>query len=95
MGRKRSLDKINKLEFISIGELSILSGFRQSTLKYYSEISILPFKQEGPGLQRRFHRINSQKRLVLIRHLIEAKHYSIEDLIVYFQKHHKSEKVSI
>jgi len=42
---------------LSIGELAKLSGFRQSTLKYYTEIGILPFTQDGERLLRKYKKM--------------------------------------
>ena len=37
MSRQRSMEKISSSEYVSIGELSRLTGCRYSTLKYYTE----------------------------------------------------------
>jgi len=56
MSRQRSIDKILASEFVSIGELVRLTGCRYSTLKFYTEEGMLPFKQEEENLTRRFPR---------------------------------------
>ena len=38
---------IKKNEVLTIGELAEVSGTRLTTLKYYTELGILPFSQEG------------------------------------------------
>lgn len=94
MGRKRTLAQIQELEFINIGELAALcevvfgtkDKFRQSTLKFYCEIGILPFYQAGVGLNRKFNRLEAVDRLKLIDELKTEKHFSIEDIIAYFKK---------
>ena len=92
MGRKRTLEQILELDFISIGELALLTEtelskpYRQSTLKFYSELGILRFEQQEEGLNRRFHRVNSLARLAMIRELIAVKHFSIEDVVTFFKK---------
>lgn len=53
MSRQRSFDKIQKAEYISIGELVLLTGMRYSTLKFYTEEGFLPSKQDGENLTRR------------------------------------------
>jgi DNA-binding transcriptional MerR regulator len=94
MGRKRTLQQIIKLDKINIGELATLcidvfstdDKFRQSTLKFYCEVGILPFLQAGPGLNRKFDRVEAIKRLKLIDELKTEKHFSIEDIVSYFKK---------
>ena len=92
MGRKRTLNEIKQLDYISIGELTILcdeeftaESVRQSTLKFYCEQNILPFVQKGEGLARRFNRDQAIKRIKEIRQLA-SKHFSIEDIVTYFHK---------
>ena len=64
MSRQRSMEKISSSEYVSIGELSRLTGCRYSTLKYYTEEGMLPFEQEEENLTRRYRRgIERIKRL--------------------------------
>jgi len=58
---------------LSIGELAKVSGIRQSTLKYYSEIGILPFSQDGERLLRKYKKDEALKRLDEIKKLKENK----------------------
>ena len=92
MGRKRTLNEIKQLDYISIGELAILcekefasDSIRQSTLKFYCEQNILPFVQKAEGLARRFNRDQAVFRIKEIRQLA-SKHFSIEDIVTYFHK---------
>lgn len=57
--------------FLSIGKLAKISGIRQSTLKYYTEIGILPFTQEGERLLRKYKKDEALKRLSEIQKLKE------------------------
>lgn len=84
MGRRRSLQQIQELEFLNIGEVTILTGVRQSTLKFYCEIGILPFYQAGTGLNRKFNRVEVIGRLDEITAL-KNKHYSVEDIVQFFK----------
>ena len=59
MSRQRSMEKISSSEYVSIGELSRLTGFRYSTLKYYTEEGMLPFEQEEENLTRRYRRVET------------------------------------
>lgn len=69
MSRQRSLDVIQNSEYVTIGELVRLTSVRYSTLKYYTEEGILPFEQAEEKLTRRYNRIESINRILLIRDL--------------------------
>ena len=71
--------------FLSIGELAKVSGVRQSTLKYYTEIGILPFTQEGERLLRKYKKDEVLKRLSDIQKLKEKK-LSIKEISEHFKK---------
>ena len=45
--RKRTIDEIKQREFLKMSELAELNGVRYSTIKYYSELGLLPFVQHG------------------------------------------------
>jgi DNA-binding transcriptional MerR regulator len=68
---------------LSIGELAKVSGVRQSTLKFYTEIGILPFNQDGERLIRRYKKNEALKRLEEIRKL-KAKSMTIKEIVDYF-----------
>ncbi len=72
MSRQRSMEKILASEYVSIGELSRLTGCRYSTLKFYTEEGMLPFEQEEENLTRRYRREDSISRVELIRELRTA-----------------------
>lgn len=66
-------------EYVSIGELVRITGCRYSTLKFYTEEDLLPFKQEGENLNRRFPREKALQRIEEIKSLRE-KGKSIPDI---------------
>lgn len=68
--------------FLSIGELAKISGTRQSTLKYYTEIGILPFTQEGERLLRKYKKDEVLNRLEEIKKLKE-KRLTIKEIVEY------------
>jgi len=70
MSRQRSMEKILASEFVSIGELVRLSGCRYSTLKFYTEEGMLPFKQEQENLTRWFPR---EEALLKIKEVQDLK----------------------
>ena len=67
-------------ELVSIGELAKLSGLRSSTIKFYTEIGILSFKQKEEGLRRRYGRTEALDRIKEIKELKE-KRKTIEEII--------------
>lgn len=69
MSRQRSMEKILASEYVSIGELARLTGCRYSTLKFYTEESMLPFEQEEANLTRRYRREESVELVERIRTL--------------------------
>lgn len=69
MSRQRSMEKIAASEYVSIGELSRLTGCRYSTLKFYTEEGMLPFEQEEERLTRRYRRVETVERIEWIRSL--------------------------
>ena len=71
MSRQRTMEKILASEYVTIGELSRLTGGRYSTLKFYTEEGMLPFEQEEEKLTRRYRREESVMRIAYIRKLRE------------------------
>jgi DNA-binding transcriptional MerR regulator len=83
--RRRSLEEIKKLEYIRQSELADLNNIRPSTIKYYSEMGILPYKQHGQGLSKFYHREEASKRIEEILEL-KKKGKSINEIIEYYIK---------
>lgn len=48
---------------LSRQQLSDLTGFRPSTIMYYTDIGLLPYHQAGPGLARRYDEQTAPSRL--------------------------------
>jgi len=84
MSKPRSKEKIEISEFVSIGELAEISGFRYSTLKHYTEIGILSFEQQDVGLKRQYNKIKSIKRLSEIKVLKTEKRFTIAEIMEYY-----------
>ena len=59
MSRQRTMEAILASEYVTIGELVRLTECRYSTLKFYTEEGMLPFKQEEEKLTRRYQRIRN------------------------------------
>ena len=71
MSRQRSMDVIENAEYVTIGELVRLTSARYSTLKFYTEEGMLDFEQEDENLTRRYKRVETVERLLLIKKLKE------------------------
>ena len=69
MSRQRSMEVIEKADYVTIGELARLTGVRYSTLKYYTEEGLLPFEQAEENLTRRYARVESVKRIQFLKQL--------------------------
>lgn len=69
MSRQRSMEKILASDYVTIGELTRLTGVRYSTLKFYTEEGMLPFEQEEENLTRRYRREESVDLIEKIRNL--------------------------
>ncbi|MGI6000892.1 MAG: helix-turn-helix domain-containing protein [Candidatus Merdisoma sp.] len=71
MSRQRSMEAILASEYVTIGELTRLTGVRYSTLKFYTEEGFLPFEQEEEKLTRRYPREKTIERIARIKALRE------------------------
>lgn len=76
--------EIKQDNLIKMHELADLSGFRYSTIKYYSEIGILPYLQHDRRLIRRYDPIKAVKRLEDIKKL-RSKGRSILEIKKHFK----------
>ena len=76
-----------KRQLKTVSELSELTGVRFGTIRFYSEIGILPFKQEAPRCRRYYNKEKAIKRLEEIKEL-KAQRLTIKEI----QKHFKGVK---
>ena len=74
-----------KGELISIGKLANLSGLRASTIKFYTEQGLLPYKQQEEGLMRRYDKAEAMQRLKEIKELKEEKRLTMKEIKKYFK----------
>ena len=79
---KKTIEKNNVL---TIGKLSEVSGTRLTTLKYYTELGILPFNQAEKRLTRKYKEGEVLERLEKIKELKE-KRLTIKEIIEHFNK---------
>jgi len=76
---------IEENKVLTIGELAEVSGVRLTTLKYYTELGILPFNQGGERLTRKYNKEEALKRLKKIKELKE-KRLTIKEIVEHFNK---------
>jgi DNA-binding transcriptional MerR regulator len=79
---KKTSEKNN---ILTIGELAEVSGIRLTTLKYYTELGILPFNQAEKRLTRKYKEEEALERLGKIKELKE-KRLTIKEIIDYFNE---------
>ena len=72
-------------EVLTIGELAEVSRTRLTTLKYYTELGILPFSQDGERLTRKYTEGEALERLEKIKEL-KKKRLTIKEIIDHFNK---------
>jgi DNA-binding transcriptional MerR regulator len=77
---KKATEKNN---ILTIGELAEVSGTRLTTLKYYTELGILPFNQAEKRLTRKYKEGKALERLEKIKELKE-KRLTIKEIIAHF-----------
>ena len=80
MPRKRTIDEIKKRDFLKMSELAELNNVRYSTIKYYSELGLLPFEQQGKRLAKYYPTKEASQRLKEILKLRD-KGQTIPDII--------------
>lgn len=67
MSRRRSMEAIQTAEYVTIGELARLTDVRYSTLKFYTEEGMIPFRQPEKNLTRRYKREEAVARILGIK----------------------------
>ena len=78
--RKRTTDEIKKRDFLKMSELAELNNVRYSTIKFYAELGLLPFEQQGKRLAKYYPIKEASQRLKDILKLRE-KGQTIPDII--------------
>ena len=81
--RKRTIDEIKKREFLKMSELAELNGVRYSTIKFYSELGLLPFEQQGKRLAKYYPAKEASQRVKEILKLRD-KGQSVGEVISHF-----------
>jgi DNA-binding transcriptional MerR regulator len=88
---KKTLQEIERREFLKMSELAELNGVRYSTVKYYSELGLLPFTQQGKRLAKYYPKEGASQRLKEIEGL-KSKGLSIAEIVAHFINKNKEIK---
>ncbi len=84
MQRNRTLQEIKQSDILKMSELAELCGVRNSTLKYYSELGLLSFKQKGKHLTRYYSAMKTSQRIKAIIKMREQRK-TIPEIVSYFR----------
>jgi DNA-binding transcriptional MerR regulator len=71
MPRKRTIEEIKQKDFLKMSELAELCGVRYSTIKFYSELGLLPYEQQGDRLAKYYPAKEASQRVKEILRLRE------------------------
>jgi len=82
MSKKKTIKKGKNP--LTTSELAEASGVRYGTIKYYSQIGILPFEQVGERLRRYYSKKEALKRFNEIQRL-KDKRLTIKEIIKHFK----------
>ena len=81
--RKRTLEEIKQMDFLKMSELAELCGVRYSTVKYYSELGLLPYEQKGKRLAKYYPADQAGQRVkAILKMRSEGK--SVPEVIKHF-----------
>lgn len=61
--RKRTIEEIKKKDFLKMSELAELCEVRYSTIKFYAELGLLPYKQQGKRLAKYYPAKEASQRV--------------------------------
>ena len=85
MPRKKTKKELLKQEYVKISGLVELTDARYSTIKYWTELGLLPLKEVEAGFANRYPTQEAIKRVKEIQALRE-KNKSIPEVINKFRK---------
>jgi DNA-binding transcriptional MerR regulator len=83
--RKRTIEEIKQRDFLKMSELAELCGVRYSTIKFYAELGLLPYEQQGKRLAKYYPTKEASQRVKEILKLRE-KGKSIGEIISHLLK---------
>jgi len=81
---KRTPEQLEQLEYLKMSELAEYCGVRYSTVKYYSELGLLPYEQRGARLAKYYPKEEAGKRLTNILDM-RKEGKTVPEIIDYFR----------
>jgi len=81
--RKRTKEEIQQRDYLKMSELAEYCGIRYSTIKYYTELGLIPYEQKGVRLAKYYPKEEASKR---VRTILEMRDTgkTIPEIITYF-----------
>jgi DNA-binding transcriptional MerR regulator len=73
-------------EYLYAGELANLVGLKLTTIRYYSDLGLLTFEQDGDGARRKYPKQESLKAIKEIQKM-KDKRYTIEEIREKYTKY--------
>jgi len=83
--RKRTNEEIKERDYLKMSELAEYCGVRYSTIKYYSELGLIPYEQKGERLAKYYPKEEASKRVNKILSMRE-RDKSIPEILNYFME---------
>jgi len=77
----RTLEELQRRDLLQLTELARVCGVRYSTIKYYSELQLLPFTQREKRLARYYPRREATARLKWIQKM-KARRWTIAEIMI-------------
>jgi DNA-binding transcriptional MerR regulator len=81
--RKRTKEEIIERDYLKMSELAEYCGVRYSTIKYYSELGLIPYEQKGDRLAKYYPKEEASKRVKKILDM-RQENKSVPEIITYF-----------
>ncbi len=81
--RKRTNEEIKERDYLKMSELAEYCGVRYSTIKYYSELGLIPYEQKGDRLAKYYPKEEASKRVKKILDM-RQENKSVPEIITYF-----------
>lgn len=78
-----TLDEIKKMDLLKMSDLAELNGVRYSTVKYYSELGLLPFTQKEKRLAKYYPATEASNRIKAILKMKEQGK-SLPEIVEFF-----------
>lgn len=80
---KRTPEQLEALDYLKMSELAEYCGVRYSTVKYYSELGLLPYEQRGARLAKYYPKEEASKRLKDILNM-RGEGKTVPEILDYF-----------